>query len=213
VAKMIRRYLETSPEIIQIKNLSFFEIESRIQKEVSEGSFKILTVGRFSKQKDVATLIQAFHLIKKTVSFPIELWLVGDGPEKKNLESLVSHLGLNQDVIFFGWLNPQQIKRVYRQAHLFVLSSLCEGMPNVLLEAMASGLPVIASRVTGNTDLIEDKVNGYLFTPENPEELAQVIFSMMNNEKTREKIAQDGLKKVHLLSWDKVARDYLSLCA
>lgn len=194
------------------KNLTFSDIESRIQKEVSKSSFKILTVGRLSKQKDVATLVKAFHLIKKTSSLPIELWLVGDGPEKKNLESLVTTLGLNQDVIFFGWLNPHQIKLIYRQAHLFVLSSLCEGMANVLLEAMASGLPIIASRVTGNTDLIEDQVNGYLFTPENPEELARVILSMTNNKKIREEMAKDGLTKVHHLSWNKVAKDYLSLC-
>jgi glycosyltransferase involved in cell wall biosynthesis len=110
---------------------------------LSPGRKLILAIGRLTPQKDFATLIRAFDVLLNSSARPATLVIAGEGPQRAALESLASELGIRQHVHLPGWIgNPFPI---YKAADAFVLSSRFEGMPNVILEALAFGLPVVAT--------------------------------------------------------------------
>jgi glycosyltransferase involved in cell wall biosynthesis len=118
----------------------------------------MLTVGRLIDSKNVDDLIIMFSEIKFD---DWKLWIVGDGPEKQKLEKLTIDLDLIEDVIFWG--SRKDVGKFYNQASIFAFTSISEGFPNALLEAMTAGLPIIAyDCIAGPSDLIEDGKNGFL---------------------------------------------------
>ena len=122
--------------------------------------FKILTVGRLIALKQFDKLLFAVAELLKQVEQPIEFRIVGAGPEHAKLEQLSHELGLDEVVEFCG-TTPNVLPH-YQWADLFVLASSSEGTPNVILEAMACGLPVVATRVGGIPDLVVDGQHGFL---------------------------------------------------
>lgn len=133
------------------------------------------SVGRMAAVKDYPTLIRAFAQLLGRHPRPeaLRLILVGDGPEMPRCQALVRELGLEDKVWLPG--DRQDIAEWLRAFDVFVLPSLGEGISNTLLEAMASGLPVVATRVGGNPELISDGLNGTLVPPGDPETLAQTL--------------------------------------
>ena len=95
--------------------------------------------------------------------------------------------------------------RGFRNADVLVLPSLSEGFPVTILEAMASGLPVIATRVGGVPEIIENNVNGYLVETENPQEIAEALLTLLRDEQLRKCISGNNRKKAENYQWDKVA--------
>jgi sugar transferase (PEP-CTERM/EpsH1 system associated) len=136
-----------------------------------DGCTVIGAVGRLEPVKDHAGLIQAFASLAPR--HRALLYLVGDGPSRADLERLVHTLHVADRVRFLG--ERHDVPLILRGLDLFVLSSVGEGMSNCLLEAMASGLPIVATAVGGNTELVEDGVTGVLVWPRAPEALAARI--------------------------------------
>lgn len=137
-------------------------------------AFVIGTVGRLQDVKDQATLIDAFaHLRTLVPEARLRLVLVGDGPLRAQLETRVRGHGLADSVCFAG--PRSDVAPVMRSFSLFALSSIAEGTPVTLLEAMASGLPVVATAVGGIPDLVEQGVSGTLVPPKDPQALAAAI--------------------------------------
>lgn len=122
----------------------------------------ILCVARLAKDKDHLTLFNAFGLLLKKMP-QLRLRLVGDGPEETRLKAYVREKGLGQHVDFCK--GTVDVSRYYQDASLFVLSSVREGLPNVLLEAMSCGLPICATSVGGIPDLVRNGENGLLSPP------------------------------------------------
>jgi len=139
-----------------------------------DGAFVIGTVGRLQDVKDQATLVEAFALLRRQLpDEKLRLVLVGDGPLRAQLQAQVNTLGLQECVILAG--PRSDVAPVMRSFSLFALSSIAEGTPVTLLEAMASELPVVATAVGGIPDLVTPGVNGALAPARDPQALAAAI--------------------------------------
>lgn len=134
----------------------------------------ILFVGRLDHVKGVPVLIEAFSKVAAEDS-DVHLHIVGDGPERNELEFIVIESGLESRVSFYGYQSQAQIREHFAAADVFVMSSFVEGIPVVLMEAMAAGVPVVAPRITGIPELVRDGETGLLVTPGSVEALAERI--------------------------------------
>jgi len=152
-------------------------IEKKAEEPISHPWFQgndqvILAVGRLTKQKDYPTLLRAFSIVSRKVS--CKLVILGEGEERKELEELVKDLGLEGTVDMPGFVeNPFAYMA---RASVFVLSSLWEGLPNVLIQAMVCGTPVVATDCpSGPREILEDGRYGNLVPPGDPKQLAEAI--------------------------------------
>jgi glycosyltransferase involved in cell wall biosynthesis len=155
----------------------------------------MISVGRLSPEKGQAGLLQAFAKLRPRHP-ELQLRLVGDGPDRASLETLVKELGLSDAVTFVGRLPEEETLAEIARANLLVLPSFMEGLPIVLMEAMAAGVPVIASRIAGIPELVEDDETGLLFTPSNWNELASRIDLLLGDDVLRTRLAEKGKAKV-----------------
>jgi len=131
----------------------------------------ILTIGRFSKEKAQIDLLRAFARTPRREG--LRLVLVGDGPERAALTHQAKELGITEAVVFAGHVN--NVNPYYAMASLFVLPSHSEGSPNVLLEALAAGVPIVATEVGGVPEVITHEANGLLAPPSSPDRLAEAM--------------------------------------
>ena len=137
----------------------------------------VLYVGRLAPLKGVDVLLNAWTLMPVDVQGNTVLVLVGDGQERDSLLEKISSLGVSESVLMTGM--RQNVREYYWAANIFVLPSRTEGLSNALVEAMACGLPVVASNVGGALDLVEEGQNGFLFEAETHDQLAQKLASMI----------------------------------
>lgn len=145
--------------------------------------------------KGVALLIDAFARIR--AAHPAaHLTLVGDGPERAALEARAAALGLGQAVTFTGYLGQAEVAAQLDASDVFVLPSFAEGVPVVLMEAMASRRPVIGPRVAGVPELVEDGVSGYVVPPGDPETLFDRIATLLADPALRGRMGDAGRAKV-----------------
>jgi len=158
-------------------------------------SFNVICVGRLSTEKAQTILIDAVaELVKEGRS--VHLRLVGEGPDRSALEKHVVVCGLSDIVRLEGALNQDQLKILYRESDAFALPSFAEGVPVVLMEAMAMEIPCVATRICGVPELIEDGVDGLLVTPSDTGHLAAAIARLMDDPVLRRRIACAGRHKI-----------------
>ena len=148
-------------------------------------------VGRLSKEKRHDILLEALSQIQ--TSLRPSLVLVGDGPTRQNLESQIQDSDLANHVRLLGTCHD--VPSLLKDFDIFVLASDTEGLPVALLEAMATGLPVIATRVGGVPELIADGVNGILVPPGGPQELAEAIDQLVRNPELRHRLGAAGRER------------------
>jgi sugar transferase (PEP-CTERM/EpsH1 system associated) len=160
---------------------------------VGETTLLIGTIGRLVKVKDHKTLIRSFKIVHQT--FPdSKLVIVGEGTRKNELFDLSNQLGLSSEIIFTG--TRDDISCILSGLDVFVLSSISEGISITLLEAMAAGLPVVATSVGGNVEIVEDHFSGLLVLPKSPQLMAKALIFMIQNVSKREKFGDTGKKTV-----------------
>jgi glycosyltransferase involved in cell wall biosynthesis len=133
-------------------------------------------VGRLSRMKDIETLIRAVPLVLQHIP-AFRLRIVGDGPARPSLEALAESLAARAHVEFIG--ETKEVRRHLAEASVFVLPSLTEGVSIALLEAMATGLPVVATRVGGNIEVVLEGETGILIPPREPASLAFAVVSVL----------------------------------
>jgi len=150
-----------------------------------------LFVGRLDTVKGLPVLVEAFSTLIRTGE-ECHLDIVGDGPERTELEALICSLDLNTCVTFHGYQSQAEIRRMLTECDLFAMTSFFEGIPVVLMEAMAAGLPVVAPRITGIPELVEDGVSGFLTTPAKSDELADRISMLLQNAELRNQFGAAG---------------------
>ncbi len=176
----------------------------------------ILFVGRLIQWKGVTYLI---HAIKLVISrgWDVHLNIIGNGPEKEELQQFTHTLGIPSNVHFLGNMERKQLLSQYKNADLFVLPSIVyknqtEGLGVVLLEAMASGVPVIGSNIGGIPDIIKDDVNGLLVPPGDPQALADAIIRILKNPDLAERFRKAGQETVRdRFSWDVITDQFVEV--
>ena len=178
-----------------------------------EDTLVIGTVGRLAEVKDQLSILEAFALlIEKSPEYQrrLRLLVVGDGPMRERLNDRIESLNLSSQVWMAG--DREDIPECLRLMDVFVLPSLGEGISNTILEAMASGLPIIATRVGGNPELIDEGVNGLLVPVGEPGLLADALKKLIESPQLR---AQNGLESLRIVSqdfdWNRTVAEYLSV--
>lgn len=159
------------------------------------GPVRLLAVGRLTPAKGQLLLVQACAQLHAQ-GVPFELTLVGDGPDRPRLEAAARAAGLDGQLHFTGSLNQHQVREQLARADAFVLPSLAEGIPVVLMEAMASGVPCISCPVNGIPELIEHDHTSLLATPGDVDALALQLRRMIEQPELRARLAEAGRAKI-----------------
>jgi len=153
---------------------------------------RLLFVGRLVPVKGLEYLLEAVHLLLHD-GVPVRLTLVGTGPHQKALIALAAEHSLMSSIEFTGEISyGPSLRALYRKADIFVLPSLSEGAPRVLWEAMAAGLPIVATRVGGVPEIIQDGETGLLVNPRSAQQLAASIQRMIEDEELRMRLIRAG---------------------
>ncbi|MCW3106422.1 MAG: putative Glucosyltransferase [Segetibacter sp.] len=159
----------------------------------------LLFVGRLDPEKHIEEILQAVAIIAKKIDFCFVV--VGKGLRKKALEQLTEELGISGNVIFTGFVPEEDLPFLYKLSHCFIIASIAELLSLATLQAMASGLPIIAANAGALPELVQDKINGYLFNTNDIEKLTQSIYDILTNdaiyfsmcEKSLERAAQHDI--------------------
>lgn len=149
-------------------------------------------VANFAVGKGHVQLINAFDSVKRQV--PNAKLILAGGGKLKEVEDAVGRLGLGRRIVFAGWRDDAAA--VYNAMDIFVQPSLSEAFSQVLIEAMGCGLPVVATKVGGASEVIESGVNGILIEPNDPDVIAREVIRLSGDEKLRSEIAERGMRSV-----------------
>jgi colanic acid/amylovoran biosynthesis glycosyltransferase len=164
----------------------------------------LICVGRLAPEKGQALLLDAMADLHRE-GLQARLLLVGDGPDREWLEHRAAELGIATSVEFAGWVDQTKIASLYVESDVCVLSSLAEGIPVVLMEAMAMEVPCVAPRITGIPELIEHGVDGLLFAPADVEDLAQQLRMLLDSPELRMRMGKAA--REHVLRDYDIARN------
>jgi glycosyltransferase involved in cell wall biosynthesis len=156
---------------------------------------RLFCAARLSHEKGIEFLVHALAILARR-GYALELRLAGDGPQRDVLERLAADLGVSRQVTFLGNLREAQVTRELTESDIFVLPSLAEGVPVSLMEAMAVGVPVIATNIAGTSELVEDGKNGILVRPTDAEALGDAVAEIISDYDLRLRTAKEGRAKV-----------------
>ena len=201
-----KRYLqELSPEgkpvhcVYHGIDLSLFS--SRADRVQTKQPYRIMTVARMVEKKGLPTVLSALALLKQR-GVRFEYVLVGSGDDKEKVRALIKKLGLEQYTTLTGTITHDQVLEHYRAADLFVLGCQVaangdrDGIPNVLAEAMAMGVPVAATTVSGIPELVRNAESGLLVEPKNPAALADAMLKLLTDFELRARVIPEARKTV-----------------
>jgi glycosyltransferase involved in cell wall biosynthesis len=178
---------------------------------VKHPKLELVTIGSLIRRKDLPTILRALKKLESRQD--IELSIIGSGPERANLKNLVQALGVTHKIIFVGAVSPNKIRTYLQKSDVFVLASLSEGRPNVVLEAMAAGVAVIASDIDGIHELIQNEHTGLLFPVGNADVLSRHIARLHADSSLRMSLATAArtfIRRKRLL-WPETGRKYAAL--
>lgn len=169
----------------------------------------LLYVGRLAPGKGLHDLIQAFKTIADRFQNAC-LTIAGDGPQMGMVRSLIEQQGLKDKVRLLGHVySREELRSLYRQAWALILPSHHESLPGVVLEAMACGTPVIATRVGGLPAFLQDGQNGLLVSPRTPEELSEAITQLLTDTNLRNRLGQASRRTVEeQFTWEVIGRNF-----
>jgi glycosyltransferase involved in cell wall biosynthesis/nucleoside-diphosphate-sugar epimerase len=156
---------------------------------------RLLFVGRLAAVKGLPVLLEAVARLAKDRP-DVTLVVAGDGPDRAKLEAQARRLGVSARVEFRGYQSQAQVRELLRQTDVFAMASFAEGVPVVLMEAMAAGVPVIATRIAGVPELVEDGVSGFLVPPSEPGAIAEKAVLLLDDANLRNRLGAAGRAKV-----------------
>ena len=190
--KLMERFRARNAYFIFTSLIKRKDIIIRTPSYLEKRGVNILYVGRLTHEKGLKYLIQAVPILIDR-GFNVKISLCGDGPECKKLQRLSRDLGCESNIEFLGFIPwGKELDKIYLQHDIFVLPSVSEGIPKVLLEAMAKGLPIIATNVGGIPDIIKDTENGILISPKSPADIARAVEFLVRNDDVRGRIINNS---------------------
>lgn len=175
-------------------------------EEFNDSRPKILYVGRLEKRKGLSILLKALPVIKQKIPDTI-LIVVGNGPAKNYFQRMVTGLKIVDSVEFIGFVPNEELPSYYASSDVYCSPTLYpEANSIVILEAMATGKPVVAPDFPGYREIIGDNENGVLFKPKNSDDLAAKLIRLLSENNLREKLIVNGLQKAQEFDWYKIAK-------
>jgi glycosyltransferase involved in cell wall biosynthesis len=184
-------------------------IDTALKKKdfsIKESEFVIGNIASLSSKKDQNTLLRAFSLVIQMLP-NVRLLIAGDGPLRAELNNLTKNLGIEEKVSFLG--NRMDVPELLKILDVFVLSSIMEGFPIVLIEAMAAGVPIVATNVDGNSESVIHNQTGFIVKPKNVTDMANAIFQILSNKEKAMQMGETGTKRViDLFTFDKMILEY-----
>lgn len=170
---------------------------------------RLIFIGSLIPRKGVDTILKALAFLPTDINFKI----VGEGHQRKDLEALCINSGIDRRTQFMGALPPHLIPTILQDSDVLILASHSEGRPNVVLESLAAGLAVIATRIEGTSELIVEGETGLLFPPGDVEALRACIETLYQNPSLRQRLGEKGRQwiKDQGLLWQNTAATYADL--
>ena len=204
--------IQLMPNGVSVKRFNpNISTEELVYKFKLIGKKKILYVHRLASRKGPEYLIKAMELIKTQIRNCI-LILVGDGPQREQLEQLTKKRGLEKDIIFTGKIPNADIPKFLALADVFVVPSTEEGFSRALAEAMACKKPIVATNVGGNPEVAPDGKVAILVPPRDPDTLAKAIIRILIDKDLAEYLSRNGYKRaINKYSQEKVAKRFIEI--
>ncbi len=165
---------------------------------------QVIFAGRLSNEKGIDSLIS----IAQKLSDEIHLIILGAGPEEQKIKDLTK---IHKNIHFLGYQNKKETISLIRGSDVLIQPSLQEGISSTLLEAMACKTAIIASNVGGNTELIQNNVNGIILDPKDIDSFIQQILYLLNNEQSRQLLVENAFKTVENYDWSQIGNLYLNI--
>jgi len=192
------------PNGINLKKFERISRESaRRELEIEQGDKVVLFVGTLRQIKGADYLVTAMQYILRAEPRS-RLILVGDGAERQKLEHLVSDLHLSARVSFVGKIQNEQIPTFMIASDVFVLPSLSEGLPVVVLEALAAALPIVATSVGGVPSIVADGINGFLIKSRDVGQIADKVLLLLSDPELRHRMSENNKKEAQQYTWNNV---------
>jgi len=190
----LRRYAFNGNKLYTVYNGIRTDNYVYISRVMTERKIPVIgTVCRLSPQKNIKLFIDMAHSLLKQ-GYDLKFMIIGDGPDRRNLENYAQSLGIRNRILFTG--DQSDVRKFLSNMDIFVLTSSYEGMSNALMEAMATGLPVIASNVGGNSELIIDGKTGYLFQSNNLGQLVEKVAYLLNYPDSAKDLGEQGRERI-----------------
>jgi len=186
------------------------ELDRFFPAEVAEKSkvLRLLTVGRLSVTKRIELLIDTVEILHRTAC-KLRLTVVGGGQMERQLRKIVTERELNDVIKITGRIDSEKMPEVYRNNDIFISASMQEGMSNAMLEAMASGLPIVTTRCEGLAELIDG--NGLIVEQDNVEEIAKAVKKLADNRQLHKQMSITARNRAEQFSWPNVAEQYIRI--
>ena len=168
----------------------------------------VLFVGRFEEQKDLHTL---FHIIERVAqNRPRTLFLIiGDGKKRAEVQDTVKKIGIQNHVIFMGWIDYFDLPKYYAICDAFILTSLYETSPRVVIFACLSRKPIVTTDVSGVRDFVKEGENGFIAPIKDEEGLAKGILTLLENPARAKQMGERGFERIQeLLNEENILQDY-----
>ncbi|MHA1705620.1 MAG: glycosyltransferase family 4 protein [Promethearchaeota archaeon] len=182
-------------------------IKKIVHNAKNKNKVKIVFVGNLRPIKDPLTLLKGFKKVIK--KYPnIKLQIVGDGSLKGYLEVFCRRNNLSSKVVFEGKKAHKETLKIISESTIFVLTSIQEGLPTALIEAMALGKPVVATNVGGIPEVIRHRINGILVPPQSPKAVSEALDKLITSPALREKLSTAAAESVKNYTWSKIAEQY-----
>jgi glycosyltransferase involved in cell wall biosynthesis len=178
---------------------------------LGKNDLMLLCVGRLAGRKGVHHIFDAFKKVLEKEK-KVKLLIVGEGPQKGRLQTKAKALGLDGNLVFIGKLPFPELMALYATADIFVYHSLWEGYGLIISEALASGTPVVSSKVGGAPEMITYGKSGYYFEVGNSDKMAEYILKLINDDDLRRKMGKYARKNmVEKYDWRKIVRSTIRL--
>ncbi len=189
-------YGKASPKVFFAIDSLVSEKDIFVRKDTClKTPINLLFVGKFVPVKGIKYLLKAFKNLNRR--YDMNLILVGSGPLENELYSQIEKFGIRNKVKFLGYIpGRKELFKVYRRADILIIPSLHESFGRVILEAWASGVPIIATRVGGIRYLIDDQVNGLLINPMSSSEIAESVKKIIDDPELRERLIKNGYQSI-----------------
>ncbi len=199
-------YMRNSIDLDDFKNPNRQKVREKYG--IKENEKLLIYVGRMAPEKNIPFMLDSFKKISE--KNPSKLLIVGEGSEIENLKQYAKDNGIEERTIFTGRVEYKEIPNYYGASDIFIMTSKTEVKPLALLEAMATGLPIIAVSACGASDTIQDGINGYL-TSENRDEFANKVLEVLNDNDKLKRMSEESLKIADSYSADKITDKLIEL--